>query len=71
MSFQVFIKAFYEKDCLLAEINPLVLTGSGDFIALDAKINFDDNGLFGTKRLLPLGILMKKPLWRLKHPNII
>jgi succinyl-CoA synthetase beta subunit len=39
-------KAFYEKDCLLAEINPLVLTQRGDFVALDAKMNFDDNGLF-------------------------
>jgi succinyl-CoA synthetase beta subunit len=47
-------KAFYEKDCLLAEINPLVLTGSGDFIALDAKINFDDNGLFRHKEIAAL-----------------
>jgi succinyl-CoA synthetase beta subunit len=44
-------KAFYEKDCLLAEINPLVLTESGDLIALDAKINFDDNGLFRHKEI--------------------
>jgi len=44
-------KAFYEKDCLLAEINPLVLTQSGDFIALDAKMNFDDNGLFRHKEI--------------------
>lgn len=47
-------KAFYEKDCLLAEINPLVLTGSGDFIALDAKFNFDDNGLFRHKEIAAL-----------------
>ncbi len=47
-------KAFYEKDCLLAEINPLALTGSGDFIALDAKINFDDNGLFRHKEIAAL-----------------
>lgn len=45
-------KAFYEKDCLLAEINPLVLTGNGDFVALDAKINFDDNGLFRHQEIL-------------------
>ncbi len=44
-------KAFYEKDCLLAEINPLVLTGDGRFIALDAKMNFDDNGLFRHKEI--------------------
>jgi len=47
-------KTFYEKDCLLAEINPLVLTGGGDFIALDAKINFDDNGLFRHKEVVAL-----------------
>ena len=34
------------EDCSLAEINPLVLTGQGEIIALDAKISFDDNGLF-------------------------
>ena len=37
---------FTEKDCSLAEINPLILTKSGDVLALDAKMNFDDNGLF-------------------------
>lgn len=47
-------KTFCEKDCLLAEINPLVLTGGGDFIALDAKINFDDNGLFRHKEIAAL-----------------
>jgi succinyl-CoA synthetase beta subunit len=47
-------KGFYEKDCLLAEINPLVLTRSGDFIALDAKMNFDDNGLFRHKEIAAL-----------------
>jgi succinyl-CoA synthetase beta subunit len=39
-------KVFLEKDCSLAEINPLVVTPTGDVIALDAKINFDDNALF-------------------------
>lgn len=39
-------RVFVEKDCSLAEINPLVLTGSGDVIALDGKINIDDNALF-------------------------
>ena len=37
---------FVEKDCSLAEINPLVLTSGGDVLALDAKLNFDDNALF-------------------------
>jgi len=39
-------QAFWETDCALAEINPLVLTGDGKVIALDAKINFDPNALF-------------------------
>lgn len=47
-------RAFVEKDCLLAEINPLVITKTGDFVALDAKINFDDNGLFRHKDFLLL-----------------
>jgi len=47
-------KAFYEKDCLLAEINPLVLTGGEEFVALDAKMNFDDNGLFRHKDIVSL-----------------
>jgi succinyl-CoA synthetase beta subunit len=47
-------KAFYEKDCLLAEINPLVLTKAGEFVALDAKMNLDDNGLFRHKEIAAL-----------------
>ena len=39
-------KAFDETDASLAEINPLILTGGGDVIALDAKMNIDDNALF-------------------------
>ncbi|MBI5970181.1 MAG: ADP-forming succinate--CoA ligase subunit beta [Deltaproteobacteria bacterium] len=41
--------AFVESDCSMAEINPLVITKSGDIIALDAKISFDDNALFRHK----------------------
>ena len=37
---------FTKSDCSLAEINPLILTGSGEIIALDAKLNFDDNALY-------------------------
>jgi succinyl-CoA synthetase beta subunit/malate-CoA ligase subunit beta len=37
---------FCDKDALLAEINPLVLTDDGDLIALDCKLSFDDNALF-------------------------
>ncbi|WP_395713391.1 ADP-forming succinate--CoA ligase subunit beta [Reyranella sp.] len=42
-------KAFTELDASLIEINPLVVTGAGEVIALDAKMNFDDNGLFRHK----------------------
>ena len=39
-------RAFQENDCSLAEINPLVVTAEDDVLALDAKMNFDDSGLF-------------------------
>jgi len=39
-------RCFVESDCSLAEINPLVVLQSGQLLALDAKIGFDDNGLF-------------------------
>ena len=39
-------RAFVEKDVMLAEINPLVLTAEGQVIALDAKFNFDSNALY-------------------------
>lgn len=42
-------KAFTELDCSIVEINPLVVTGAGEVIALDAKINFDDNALYRHK----------------------
>jgi succinyl-CoA synthetase beta subunit len=39
-------RVFVEKDCSLAEINPLVVTRQGQLLALDAKLDLDDNGLF-------------------------
>jgi len=39
-------QAFIETDASLVEINPLIVTGDGDVIALDGKMNFDDNALF-------------------------
>jgi len=42
-------KAFIDLDCSIVEINPLVVTGAGEIIALDAKVNFDDNALFRHK----------------------
>ncbi|WP_298863306.1 ADP-forming succinate--CoA ligase subunit beta [uncultured Gimesia sp.] len=40
---------FIDNDCSMAEINPLVITGDGELVALDAKISFDDNALFRHK----------------------
>ena len=42
-------KLFNARDCSMVEINPLVLTESGDVLALDAKFNFDDNALYRHK----------------------
>ncbi|MBS0539893.1 MAG: ADP-forming succinate--CoA ligase subunit beta [Proteobacteria bacterium] len=44
-------RAFIDLDCSLIEINPLVVTGAGDIVALDAKMNFDDNALYRHKEL--------------------
>ena len=45
---------FTELDASLVEINPLVVTSSGDLLALDAKMSFDDNALFRQKDVLAL-----------------
>ncbi|MCX7631026.1 MAG: ADP-forming succinate--CoA ligase subunit beta, partial [Geminicoccaceae bacterium] len=45
---------FVERDASLVEINPLVLTAEGDLVALDAKMNFDDNALFRQPRIVEL-----------------
>ena len=44
--FKALYKCFLDTDASLAEINPLVLTGKNQVIALDSKLNFDDNALF-------------------------
>jgi succinyl-CoA synthetase beta subunit len=44
--FKSLYKCFDEEDCSLVEVNPLILTGDGRVVALDAKLNFDDNALF-------------------------
>jgi succinyl-CoA synthetase beta subunit len=44
-------RAFTELDCAIVEINPLVVTGKGEVVALDAKVSFDDNALFRHKDL--------------------
>ena len=45
-------KLFIDYDCSLVEINPLVLTAEDNVIALDAKVNFDDNALFRHKDIV-------------------
>jgi len=47
-------KAFVDSDAALLEINPLVVTGDGNVIALDAKMGFDDNALFRHKDIAEL-----------------
>ena len=53
-----FLRGLYEAylayDCSLAEINPLVVTGDGDVIALDAKLNFDSNALYRQKDVVAM-----------------
>ena len=44
--FMALTRLFVEKDCSLAEINPLILTEDGNLLAIDAKLNFDDSALF-------------------------
>ena len=51
---QSLCRVFVKCDCSLAEINPLVVTGAGDLLALDAKMTFDDNALFRHKDLAEL-----------------
>jgi len=48
------VDVFYKYDCSLAEINPLVCTTGGEILAIDAKMNFDDNATFRHKRLLEM-----------------
>ena len=47
-------RAFVDKDMSLLEINPLVVTGAGDLICLDAKVNFDSNALYRHKDIMEL-----------------
>ena len=48
------IQCVHRKDCSIVEINPLVTTGDGQVLALDAKLNFDDNALFRHKDIVEL-----------------
>ncbi len=48
------VAAYIDTDASLAEVNPLMVTGGGDVLALDAKMNFDDNALFRRKDILEM-----------------
>lgn len=49
---QKLYQVYWDTDASLAEINPLILTGSGDIMAIDAKFNFDTNALFRQPELM-------------------
>lgn len=59
---QALYLAFMDKDCSIAEINPLVVTADGNVMALDAKLNFDSNALFRHKDILELRDLDEEDL---------
>lgn len=52
--FQKLYRIYVDTDATLAEINPLVLTPSGELLAIDGKMNFDDNALFRHPEILAL-----------------
>jgi succinyl-CoA synthetase beta subunit len=52
--FKSLYKCFDECDCSLVEVNPLIVTGDGRVVALDAKLNFDDNALFRHKDIVAM-----------------
>ncbi|HYC61881.1 MAG TPA: ADP-forming succinate--CoA ligase subunit beta [Thermoanaerobaculia bacterium] len=51
---QKLMRAYLETDCTIAEINPLLVTKEGDVLALDCKMNFDDNALFRHKDVVAM-----------------
>ena len=55
-------RAYLDKDCSLAEINPLVVTKDGRVLALDAKLNFDDNALYRHKDVVALATSTRNTL---------
>lgn len=52
--FAALYKAFVELDCSIVEINPLIVTDKNEVVALDAKMNFDDNALFRQKEVVAM-----------------
>ena len=73
--FNAMVAALYklcvDYDCSLVEINPLVLTSDNRVIALDGKINFDDNALYRHKDIVRnTGTLTKRIPPRLRLPSM-
>ncbi|MDY6855796.1 MAG: ADP-forming succinate--CoA ligase subunit beta [Thermodesulfobacteriota bacterium] len=66
---EMLLKIFVEKDASLVEINPLVLTKDGEFYALDAKMNFDDDGLYRQKDLKELRDLTEEEPLEIEASN--
>ena len=60
--FEGLYQAFIDTDASLAEINPMILTGDGDILALDAKMNFDTNALFRQPNILDMRDLDEEDL---------
>lgn len=58
--FQGVYNCFVQSDCALVEVNPLILTQSGELMALDCKMGFDDNGLFRQAAVLSLRDLQEE-----------
>jgi len=59
-------RLFVEKDCSLAEINPLIITNDGDVMALDPKLNFDDNAISRHPELAELRDLSEEDHYEVK-----
>ncbi|OFZ17909.1 MAG: succinate--CoA ligase subunit beta [Bdellovibrionales bacterium GWB1_55_8] len=53
-------RCFLDSDCSLVEINPMILTKQGSLVALDAKFNFDDNGLFRHPEIVEMRDLLEE-----------
>lgn len=53
-AFKKLYKVYADLDCAMVEINPLVVTATGEIVVLDAKVGFDDNAIYRHKQLLEL-----------------
>jgi succinyl-CoA synthetase beta subunit len=63
------VRFFLDNDCSMAEINPLVITESGEMLALDAKVTFDDNAVFRHKALEALRDLTEEDEAEIRAAN--